>query len=107
MTREQIIECIFKNEDTISCPNTCELKRMEFYVEPWDVSCRRCAKKQLVEYEQKIKEEAREKAIDECIEIFRYIQFYHFPMDDETIDYYISLKLGIIEKFERLKEQKE
>lgn len=61
----------------------------------------------LLEIYEQGKADGRKEAIDECIKILRYIPFYHFPMDDETIDYYLTLKMGIIEKFEKLKEQKE
>lgn len=53
MTREEIIECI--------CPDGfCEV---EFREENWSEVCKRCAEKQLAEYESEVRAEIVEKAI--------------------------------------------
>lgn len=55
--------------------------------------------------QEKTYQQGRADAIDECIEIIIKTCFVHFPCDDETIKFYLSVKQGILERMEQLKEE--
>lgn len=51
-------------------------------------------------------QQGRADAINECIELVLKTCFVHFPCDDETIDFYLTVKQDVMKRMEQLKEQK-
>lgn len=98
MTRENLLQAIYDNEDDWSCQYTCPHTMEE--ENPQDV-CMKCAEKQLKEYEDKI----RADAIDDCKTILKSHHMFRTCEDDYNAKIEAPFYKRLWKSFEQLKGQ--